>query len=112
MPPIFENALLHLKATLVGPERQIDFGENDISNLDDDKFCMCCARKTDRIKLPMNCDLKELAYLGSGYPLYFGYIKFCAVMLGVILLISGFFNGFTNFHYGESCLENVTDPLS
>lgn len=26
---------------------------------------MCCARKTDRIKLPMNCDLKELAYLGK-----------------------------------------------
>lgn len=44
-------------------------------------------------------------FLGSGYPLYFDFIKFCGIMLLQILIVSGLFNIVTNFLYGTSCVS-------
>ncbi len=52
----------------------------------------------------MNCGLKELAYIGPGYILYFDFIKFCGIFFSTILLISGLFNIVTNSLYGKNCL--------
>ena len=41
--------------------------------------------------------------MGSGYPLQFEFMKYCALILFVILISSGIYNLATNYWYGIDC---------
>lgn len=44
-----------------------------------------------------------MAFVGSGYPLYFDFLKFCSILMLVLLLTSGGYNLYTNYYYGNTC---------
>ncbi len=77
-------------------------------------ICPCCTRRVDRSPLPINCSTNELAYLGSGYPLYFDFIKFCGIILLILFASSGAFNLYTNLMMGKDCRteSEITDGLT
>ena len=98
IPSNFKIAREHFKATRVGIEKK------KISKKDKElKICVCCGRKIERSQFSLKCKPLDLAYLGSGYPLYFYYLKFCALILIVLLLSSGGYNLVTNFFFGGFC---------
>jgi hypothetical protein len=43
-----------------------------------------------------------MSFLGSGYPLFFNFMKYCIVILFAISMTSGEFNLLSNY-FGESC---------
>lgn len=60
---IFVVFILYFKESLtVGPSLQYEEGE--IPN-----HCQCCSRIIDKEYMPLNSNAKELAFLGSGFPL-------------------------------------------
>ena len=97
IPPNFDTAKNHLKATLCGPE---------VEKSKDPIFCVCCSRRIDRTLLDLNDDLKEFGFLGAGIPLYFTYISYCIIFLIMILFSSGIFNIVTSYYYGHDCITN------
>jgi len=46
--------------------------------------------------MDINCNTNDLSFLGSGYPLFFDYIRYCIYILVIIFVISGVFNLVTN----------------
>ena len=53
--------------------------------------------------MDLHCELKDLAFLGSGYTLYFIFLQYCQMILISLFLSSGLFNSITSF-MGDSCL--------
>lgn len=45
----------------------------------------------------------ELAFLGPGFPLYFEFVVFCAVILGIMISVEGIYNIISNYVQGDSC---------
>lgn len=45
----------------------------------------------------------NLSFLGSSYPLFFNYMKFCMIILMLLCLTSGQYNLISNY-YGQDCL--------
>lgn len=48
------------------------------------------------------------SFLGSGYPLYFHYIKYCILILSILFLTSGQFNLLSNY-FGNTCSESIEE---
>ena len=42
-------------------------------------------------EISLLCDLKDLAFMGSGYPLYFRFIKSCILTLLIIFIVQGIY---------------------
>lgn len=55
--------------------------------------------------MPLECKLDKLAFLGSGFPLYFTFIKYCTISLLIVLISSGLFNIVSSAKVGEDCVE-------
>lgn len=53
--------------------------------------CKCCRREINKKYLKLGLELKELSFLGSGYPLYFIFIKSCILILFLYMIPSGFY---------------------
>jgi hypothetical protein len=51
-----------------------------------------------------------MAFLGSGIPLYFDFIRGCIIILLVFFVTSGDYNIITNLVYGEDCQGNDDCP--
>lgn len=49
-------------------------------------------------------DVIELSFLGSGYPMYFEFIRFCILLMAVLLFFNGLYGLITNGAYGTACL--------
>lgn len=45
-----------------------------------------------------------MSFLGSGYPLFFNFIKYCIIIIFSIAVTSGEFNIISDY-YGDSCVE-------
>jgi hypothetical protein len=60
----------------------------------------------------MCVELSDLSELGSGYPMFFDFIKFCIFILFMFIISSGSYNAFSNYLMGKSCkdLTSVQDP--
>ncbi|EWS72684.1 kinase domain protein (macronuclear) [Tetrahymena thermophila SB210] len=99
IPPDFDKAAEHRLANQVGPEKDI----NQIQEDETIEYCECCARQIQRHQLKLRCNIYELSFLGSGYPLYFFFIKQCIVMLSLVLFICGVFNVITNIIGSGKC---------
>lgn len=76
------------------------------------KRCVCCARTIEKRKLDLSCTLKDFSFLGSGYPLYFSFLKYCTIFLSLILIFSGGFNMITNALYGNDCKDSSEIPAN
>lgn len=48
----------------------------------------------------------ELYFLGSGYPMYFDFMKSCMLVLFLIFICSGAFNLFSNAFSGTDCKDD------
>ncbi len=79
------------------------------STVDTEK-CGCCARTINRIPIRVLGNQMDLAFLGSGIPLYFSFIKWCIILLMVIFVTSGDYNILTNLYYGKDCINRESCP--
>lgn len=53
----------------------------------------------------------NFSFLGSGYPLYFHYIKYCIIILAIITLTSGEYNILSNY-FGDNCHDSIQDAAN
>jgi hypothetical protein len=53
----------------------------------------------------MLCNNKELAFLGSGFPLYFEFVKSSSLILLILFIISGLYDIVSNGLYGNACIN-------
>jgi len=98
VPPDIEKAKLYAKSRKVG--KPINFKENKETKInefsympeDQEPFELCCPKM----------DLKEL---GAGFPLYFEYVTFCALLLLFQFIVIGLYNMLNNAA-GARCREN------
>ncbi|EAR91343.2 phage head-tail family protein, putative (macronuclear) [Tetrahymena thermophila SB210] len=91
----------HLKATKVGPDKE--FTEKDKQQGFINEKCDCCGRSVDREILNLNSDITKLSYLGSGFPMFFQFLKFCIFFLLILFCVCGIFNMVANANYGNQC---------
>jgi len=64
--------------------------------------CVCCALPLDGEKIPLTASLDKIYHLGSGFALYFQFIKYSIGLLVLFLAVSGIFNIVTNYT-GDDC---------
>jgi hypothetical protein len=84
IPPDWDRAMAHGAANrVVNPDKTV----LDISNKD--SYCVCCMLPVpdDEAKFSLCTDLEELAALGPGFPLFFGFIKYLTILLLILSLI-------------------------
>ena len=58
--------------------------------------CDCCGYPVENRLIPICCTNKDLLFLGSGFPLFFEFMKYGIGMLFMIMLIAGLYNISTN----------------
>ncbi|KAL4498325.1 hypothetical protein ABPG72_013131 [Tetrahymena utriculariae] len=98
IPPNWKLAEIHRDATSVGkPKKQFNqpFKNNQV--------CPCCGFQLNKKKINMMDNYTILSFLGSGYPLFFSFTKYCLYILATILFTSGAYNLWTNYN-GKYCL--------
>ncbi|EAR87417.1 kinase domain protein (macronuclear) [Tetrahymena thermophila SB210] len=68
------------------------------------QYCACCQRSYKNSRISLFCSLKELAFLGSGVPLYFQFVKTARNML----IMSGLFSIYMIYYnyQGNYCQDN------
>jgi len=93
-PPDFDLAIKHGNAKKV-------YKSNQKKNTHPET-CPCCELPLDGEKIPLKADLSELYHLGSGYPLYFQFIKYSIALLVLLFIGGGMFGIITN-GFGDSC---------
>ncbi|KAL4466145.1 hypothetical protein ABPG72_000691 [Tetrahymena utriculariae] len=104
IPPDFKLAEDHKKATRVGP--LLNQKGNQTSNLQKScDRCDCCGRNVDRKALNLDCQVTDLSFLGSGFPMFFQFIKLTTFYLIFILLVGGLYNIFNN-EDGNQCQQH------
>ena len=75
------------------------------SEEDNVKRCPCCDLPVGGELIPLCTDLKGLYHLGSGYALYFRFLKFAIVILLLMFLAGGIFNVMTNKNNTTACID-------
>ncbi|KAL4478394.1 hypothetical protein ABPG74_006629 [Tetrahymena malaccensis] len=103
IPGDFRLAKLHLRATRVAPEKILTREEKAQGKINEK--CDCCGRDIERELLDMKSDVIQLSYLGSGYPMYFQFLKLSISFLVILFCISGIFNMVVNGDYGQQCVK-------
>lgn len=53
------------------------------------EVCPCCMIHVEKRKIELSEDPIVLSFLGSGYPLYFNFIRYSIIIIGVTFLCSG-----------------------
>lgn len=66
--------------------------------------CPCCGFEIERKIIGYWEPPNSLSFLGSGFPLFYNFMKFCILILLVQLCIKQFYNIYTNYH-GTYCAE-------
>mmetsp|Transcript_20033 Transcript_20033/g.17109 ORF Transcript_20033/g.17109 Transcript_20033/m.17109 type:complete len:145 (+) Transcript_20033:72-506(+) len=59
-------------------------------------------------KLGLCCELSELYELGSGYALYFSFLKFAMLLLTIMFAITGIYSLISN-RVGDDCFDPSTN---
>ena len=78
----------------------------DKNNEEDNvKRCPCCDLPVGGELIPLCTDLKGLYHLGSGYALYFRFVKFAIVILLLTFVAGGIFNVMTNKDNITACKD-------
>ena len=97
-PPDFELARLHAIASRVCDPREPMANQSGANVLK----CPCCGLPVNNKQIPLCCTPEKFAHLGVCFPLYFNFIKFCFVVLGICLSIAGIVNLIINV-MGTNC---------
>jgi hypothetical protein len=71
--------------------------------------CSCCGALVVKEPFDLCIDPLELDYLGSGYPLYFDFLKYCGWFLILLILTAGAYSFLSN-GYGKYCTDSTTAP--
>jgi hypothetical protein len=80
MPPDWNFAHQHAKASKPG------LVENIHTQKTINVFCPCCLKPIVKKEIPLFENSKELEFLGFGFPLYFIFIKYCIVLILVLIV--------------------------
>jgi len=67
------------------------------------RICNYSGKYLREESLSIWCENIELYFLGSGYPMYFDFMKSCMLVLFLIFISSGSFNIFSNAFTGTDC---------
>lgn len=62
--------------------------------------------KKEKVDMKLYEETINFSFLGSGYPLYFHYIKYCIIILAIITLTSGEYNILSNY-FGDNCHDSI-----
>ncbi|CAD8147563.1 unnamed protein product [Paramecium octaurelia] len=64
--------------------------------------CPCCGFEVDREDIPFCSDPMALSFLGSGFTLFYNYLKYCIIILFIQLIVKQIHNLYTNYE-GTYC---------
>ncbi|KRX05997.1 hypothetical protein PPERSA_01075 [Pseudocohnilembus persalinus] len=103
----FQNAIIHGLATRVGNEnyqedqqklqKKLDRWKSDLKVQQLPNFCICCGSQVQKEQIDViKSDTLDLDFLGPGIPLYFGFLKYTAFFLCILILSIGSYNFFSN----------------
>lgn len=79
MPPDWKFAEEHAKANKPG---LVDDRMNPISS---NLICPCCLKTIIKNEIPLLSNSKQMEFMGFGFPLYFIFIKYCIILLLVLI---------------------------
>lgn len=103
-PPDFHIAKLHGKAKRVYMSKQED------GKLESEKtLCPCCGLPAEGEELSLNAELSHMYHLGSGYSLYFQFIKCSIMLLFVFFIPTGIYNLYTSVTAGDCAVPSADD---
>jgi len=88
---------MHAKSRETKPELNEASGDGGMQPV-----CECCGYELERKKVGLNVDIMDLGFLGSGFPLFYNYIKYCCLMLFSLFVIQGIPNLVYNLK-GDFC---------
>lgn len=106
-PPDIKQCEEHAKARRVSfPQHLFDrmIGKSQKEGPVD--VCDCCGYPVKNKLIPLTGSCHDLLFLGSGFPLFFIFIKYGITLLFMILLISGLYNIITNVE-GHDCNKEL-----
>ncbi|KAL4486077.1 hypothetical protein ABPG72_004011 [Tetrahymena utriculariae] len=78
IPYCYQDAIDHRAATKIGVAIQ-----------NTSKICKCCSRPIEKNRKPFyEWEIKDMLFLGAGYPLYFSYLRLIMALYSVITCLS------------------------
>ncbi|EGR32796.1 hypothetical protein IMG5_070780 [Ichthyophthirius multifiliis] len=105
IPPDWDIAENHANSNKFGKSKLFQYNQNN--NQDQiTELCPCCNFEINKRSIKICENTSKFTFLGSGYPLFFSYIKCCLALIGAILITSGQYNLISNF-YGRSCNKKL-----
>ncbi|CAD8115777.1 unnamed protein product [Paramecium sonneborni] len=96
IPCDWQLAEKHAKARRVAQEFEVE----------DQTTCPCCGYSVERMDLQYDCDPIEMKFLGSGFPLFYMFIKYCIFILVEFWLLKGMFCLATDL-MGDYCYNQI-----
>ncbi|KAL4496206.1 hypothetical protein ABPG72_012943 [Tetrahymena utriculariae] len=100
IPGDIGKAEMHRGASKIGREAQV----NEIGIVENLQICQCCGQFVQKEHLSIKQDILQLSFLGSGYPMYFEFLKFCITLKTVLFFLNGLYGLLTNGAFGTACL--------
>jgi len=70
-------------------------------------YCPCCHHPHSGLQFPLLCDVKDLAELGEGFPLYFDLVKWVGFALLLAYLVAGCFCTYRNYSEANIAAEEL-----
>ena len=72
--------------------------------------CPCCGFEVDRDQIPYCSDPMALSFLGSGFTLFYNYLRYCILILFITLLTKQLYNLYTNYQ-GSYCSHTKREKI-
>jgi hypothetical protein len=94
IPADWELAKKHALARRVAKEKP------KMENDPERETCPCCGYEIDREDIDYFSSVRELGFLGSGFPLFYNFIIYCIFILFIQLTVKGGYNLVTNVMSG------------
>ena len=69
----------------------------------EEELCPCCGLIIKNTQFPICADTNDFVHMGSCFPLYFDFIKFCSILMLMLFLTSGIFLILSNDVFGGVC---------
>ncbi|EAR89313.2 phage head-tail family protein, putative (macronuclear) [Tetrahymena thermophila SB210] len=101
IPGDISKAEMHRGASKIGREAQV----NEIGIVENLQICQCCGQFVQKEHLSIKHDILQLSFLGSGYPMYFEFLKFCIILQTILFFLNGLYGLLTNGAFGTACLS-------
>ncbi|KAL4446608.1 hypothetical protein ABPG74_005546 [Tetrahymena malaccensis] len=101
IPGDINKAEMHRGATKIGREAQV----SEIGITENLQICQCCGQFVQKEHLSIKQDILQLSFLGSGYPMYFEFLKFCITLQTILFFLNGLYGLLTNGAFGTACLS-------